>query len=396
MKNYKLHISDGFKDLYGDEMLISKEIENRVLNTFSSFGYELIKTPGLEYIDVYSLDSTQKPDLYNLINRQGEVLSLRNDMTSSVARFVSTNNSLKGDTYKYCYCADTYRYPRLYQGKNHQFLQAGIELIGNSSIESDVEAIYLASQALKACNCNKFTINIGSSLFLDTLFDDFKINNDVKKLILQSVENKDYVSLKNILNENLDAEHSKLIFDLMIRGGKLKFIENLMNSLKGKKSQEVLKYLKNIYLTLRELDVDNIIFDFSIYSYQKYYTGIIFNIFVDNITKALVFGGRCDSLFKKYGKDLPNVGFGLDLDLLTSYILNSSLIDVKKKKYLAYQDGENFISALKFTENLKSENIILSWIKFNNLDEALEYAKENSYDKVVEFTKSGISLKEVK
>ena len=169
-----------------------------------------------------------------------------------------------------------------------------------------------------------------------------------------------------------------------------------MNSLKGKKSEEVLKYLKNIYLTLRELDVDNIIFDFSIYSYQKYYTGIIFNIFVDNITKALVFGGRCDSLFKKYGKDLPNVGFGLDLDLLTSYILNSSLIDVKKKKYLAYQDGENFISALKFTENLKSENIILSWIKFNNLDEALEYAKENSYDKVVEFTKSGISLKEVK
>ena len=100
MKNYKLHVSDGFKDIYGDTIIVTKEVENIVLNTFTSFGYEMIKTPGLEYLDVYSLGGSQKPDLYNLINRQGEVLSLRNDMTSSVARFVSTNNSLKPGTFE--------------------------------------------------------------------------------------------------------------------------------------------------------------------------------------------------------------------------------------------------------------------------------------------------------
>ena len=53
MKNYKLHVSEGFKDTYGNEMLVKKEIEARVLNVFESYGYELIKTPTLEYIDVY-------------------------------------------------------------------------------------------------------------------------------------------------------------------------------------------------------------------------------------------------------------------------------------------------------------------------------------------------------
>ena len=69
MKNYKLHVSDGFKDVYGDTIIVTKKVEDIVLNTFTSFGYEMIKTPGLEYLDVYSLGGSQKPDLYNLINR---------------------------------------------------------------------------------------------------------------------------------------------------------------------------------------------------------------------------------------------------------------------------------------------------------------------------------------
>ena len=92
MKNYKLHVPEGFKDVYGYEMLIKKEIENRVLNCFNHYGYTHIKTPTVEYIDLYSDNGLQKPDLYNLINRQGEVLSLCNDMTRSIARFVASKS----------------------------------------------------------------------------------------------------------------------------------------------------------------------------------------------------------------------------------------------------------------------------------------------------------------
>lgn len=395
MKNYKLHISDGFKDIYGAEALVKKELENRVLNTFARYGYELIKTPGLEYIDVYSLDGGQKPDLYSLINRQGEVLSLRNDMTASVARHVASNNSLPEGTLKYCYSAETYRYPRLYQGKNHQFLQAGIELIGDDSLEGDVSVIYLAHKTLKDCNCKSFTINIGSSLFLSTLLDDFKINDELKESIYKTIENKDYVTLREILNKNIDSTKAEFIIDLMLRGGRLKYIEGLMKTLEGTKSLEVLKYLKQVYLTLRELDVENIIFDFSIYSYAEYYTGIIFNIFIDNVTKYVVQGGRCNTLFKEYGKDLPDVGFGMDLDVLTDYVLGNSLIDVKSEKYLSFQGDEFFVKAMKGIEDLNNQGITVSWVKLNSLDEALAYAKSHGFTKVICYTENGMSLKEV-
>ena len=249
MKNYKLHTSEGFKDSYGKEILIKKEIENSLLSCFESFGLELIKTPGVEYIDVYSDKGIQKPDLYNLINHRGEVLALCNDMTASIARFVASNNILA--PVKYCYSADTFRYPKLYQGKSHQFLQAGIELVGKENIESDIEAIYIAHKALNKLNIKNYSIHLGSSRFLELLFDDFKLNDELKKEIYADIEHKDYVSLNELLKNNLEPKNHQFLFDLMLKGGKLKFIDNLINDLKGYKALKEALYLKDIYNTLK-------------------------------------------------------------------------------------------------------------------------------------------------
>ena len=395
MKNYKLHISDGFRDIYGKEILIKKELENRILGIFESYGYELIKTPGVEYIDVYS-KSGQKPDLYNLINRQGEVLALCNDMTRSIARFVSTNNSLKGSTFKYCYSADTFRYPRLYQGKTHQFLQSGCELIGDNSIESDIQIIYLAHKVLKACNCNKFTINIGSPLFLKQLMEDFSINDSIRNIIYSCIEKNDYVSLRKVLNDNLNKENAELIFELMLKGGRLKFIDSLIQKLKGYKSCDELIHLKKIFNSLKDLGVENIIFDFSIYSYQDYYTGIIFNIYIDNVVKYVVNGGRCDSLFKEFGKDLCDIGFGIDVDILTDYVIDNNLISVKNEKYLSITDSESFIKATLNNDVFRGEGIVVNEMKFDSDEDAYNYAKENGYSKIIEYKNNEIKIKEVR
>ena len=394
MKNYKLHISDGFKDLYGKEILVKKELENRVLESFKSFGYELIQTPGLEYVDVYSLDGHQKPDLYNLINRQGEVLALSNDMTSSIARFVGSSNTLPNKL-KFCYSNSVYRYPRLYQGKNHEFLQAGVELIGEDGVAQDASIIYLAYRTLKCCNVNSFTINIGSSKFLDVLFDDLKISSELKDEIYDCIENNDYVTLRQVLESNTNSDASSFLIDLMMRGGKLKFIEGLINKLNGYKSQEEVIYLKKLYMYLRELDVDNIIFDFSIYPYARYYTGIVFNVYIDNVLKQVISGGRCDNLFKEFGKDLKNIGFGINLDLLNDYVINNNLIDIKKEKYLTIQPDELFVKATINNEGFRKEGIYVNQSSFKSLDEAMKYAKENGYDKVIEYTSNGFDIKEV-
>lgn len=396
MKNYKLHVSEGFKDTYGNEMLVKKEIETRVLNIFGAHGYELIKTPTLEYIDVYSKDGMQKPDLYNLINRQGEVLALCNDMTASIARFVCSNNSLPKGAKKYCYIADTFRYPRLYQGKNHQFLQAGVEFIGKSGIDSDVAVINLANLTMRHCNVHDFTIHLGSSEFLNRLFHDFGIEKEVRKQVYALIDAKDYVTLRGLLEETLNEEDASFLIDLMLKGGKLRYILKLITKLEGKSAQKELLYLKEVYEKLESLGVENIVFDFSIYSYAEYYTGIIFSLYVEGAGKSVISGGRCDKLFLSYGKDLADCGFGLDIDVLASYCLEKNLIDVKHKKYLSYMDSDSFVFANKENEIYRKDGIIVSELDFDNLDEAKEYAKENGFDVVIEYKENKKTLWEVK
>lgn len=394
MKNYKLHTSEGYKDTFGNEMLIKKEIEHRILNEFKHFGYELIKTPTVEYIDVYSSNGMQKPDLYSLINRQGEVLALCNDMTSSIARYVCSNH-LDGQL-KYCYTADVFRYPRLYQGKKHQFLQGGIELIGADGLESDLEPMFLAYKCLNSCGAKNFTIHIGSAKFFNMLLDDFNISTDLKNQINDSIQNKDYVSLNNILHNNLEKSKADFIVDLMLRGGKLKYIDNLITELKDTNSCKELCYLKEVYLTLKDLGVENIIFDFSIYSYAGYYTGLVFAVYIDGISKALIEGGRCDDLFKTFGTDLKNIGFGLDVDALSLYVLENNLIDLQNKKYLAYCcDKESFGLASKNNNELRAKGIIVNHLSFSSNEDALAYAKANGYEMVLEYKNNTLNSKEV-
>ncbi|MBQ3254017.1 MAG: ATP phosphoribosyltransferase regulatory subunit, partial [Acholeplasmatales bacterium] len=340
-------------------------------------------------------NGVQKPDLYNLINRQGEVLSLCNDMTASIARFVCSNPSLDNNVKRYCYVADTFRYPRLYQGKNHQFLQAGVELIGIDGINSDIECIYLAYKSLKNCNVNNFTIHIGSSEFLNDLFDDFKINEELKNCIYYCIENKDYVSLKEMLNKNLDSDKTKFIIDLMLRGGHLSYMEKLMDTLKDYKSYNTLNYLKDVYVGLNKLGLDNIIFDFSIYSYAKYYTGIIFSIYVDDAKKSVISGGRTNDLFSSYGKEYPEIGFGLDVDTLTDYVLANNLIDVSCSKYVSISDDISFLLACENNNAIRNENIIVNHLYEISLDDAMTYAKSNGYEKLIEYKSNEIKIWEV-
>ncbi len=394
MKNYRLHVPEGFRDTYGYEMLIKKEIENRVLHCFNHYGYVHIKTPTVEYIDLYSDNGLQKPDLYNLINRQGEVLSLCNDMTRSIARFVATQSDSFG-IQRYSYIADTFRYPRLYQGKNHQFLQAGVELLGKSNEYNDCEAIYLAYMTLKSCNVNSFTIHLGSSKFLNLLLEDFNVSDDIKKIISKTIENKDYVTLRTLLNQNLEEEKAELIIDLMLKGGRLRYLDSLMAKLKGYKCLEELKYLKNLFNMLKELDVSDILFDFSIYAYAGYYTGVLFQIYTENMKKSVITGGRTDNLIKEFGKDIPDIGFGIDLDSLTDYVIENNLINVNKEKYLSLSDKESFVYAMKNNEGFRNQGIVVGDSHLETIEDAKAYAKNNGYTKVIWYKNNKYTIVEV-
>lgn len=385
MKNYKLHTSEGVRDYIGDELLIKKEIEHRIEHLFLSYGYTPVLTPTFEYIDVFTTGGIQQPSLYNLINRQGEVLALRNDLTSSIARIYASKSKQGALPQKYCYIASTFRYPRLYQGKSHEFSQAGIEIIGSSNIKSDLECIKLAFQALEDINLHDFCVHIGSSAFIEELFSNLGLNEEENNRLLTYIENKDFVMLEKTLYEyNVDGDMIDLILHIMQKAGRRTFLNDIISKLGNLSCVKLLEDLKNLYNRLLDLGLEGkLVFDFSIYSYAKYYTGVTFQIFVSGIGRAVVTGGRCDNLLNDFGATAPMIGFGLDINACLDYIVDNNLISISKNRYLSFATLDSYKYAVMSNNKLREKGDIVDVSMFDTLKESLDYAYTKKYSKVL-------------
>ena len=92
MRNYDLITPEGTKDLLFGECIIRRDIENTLLDLFKSRGYCEMITPGLEFFDVFNLNSQYFPqeNLYKLTDSKGRLLVMRPDSTMPIARVVAT------------------------------------------------------------------------------------------------------------------------------------------------------------------------------------------------------------------------------------------------------------------------------------------------------------------
>ena len=143
-----------------------------------------------------------------------------------------------------------------------------------------------------------------------------------KREIYKIIEAKDFVTLKEYL-DSLDIKNSEkeLIIELMQSAGRINFIRRLKDKIAFPKTNKILCELEEFYLALEEIDMAKyVLFDFSIYSYAKYYNKIIFQIFVKGIADAIIEGDRYDNLLSHFGADLKAIGFGLNVDLLLNIL----------------------------------------------------------------------------
>ncbi len=380
MKNYKLQVPEGVLD-YIDQDINKKElIEGKIKDLFLRFNYKLIETPTFEYLDVFQEDKKtfQETSLYHLTNRQGELMALKSDMTRAISRVVATQK--KENVERFTYLTNTFRYPARYQGKLHEFTQAGIELIGDNSINADFEVIYLAISALKEIGLKEFSIHIGSSEFLTAMMEGLNFYDDKQKQILEYINTFDAVGLKKFLTEqNVDKDMLAIFVELIESVGKIDLLLNLKSKIKNDKALVALNKLEKLYNMISSSGLEKyVLFDFSVLSFGNYYTGISFQGFAKGVGFRILEGGRYDGLIKSFGFDKPAVGFAIYLN----YLIN--LIELPKQKeiiLLGYSDNVSLLSTV--LEKYKDYRIQMSC---DDVNKCLEYAKEKGIKKVVFIT----------
>lgn len=164
----------GMHDLLGQDLVQWTAAESKIRGVLATYGYEEIRTPVLEHIEVFTQslgDATDvvEKQMYQVQDRghpdsgKVETLVLRPEATSSVVRAILEHQLHRNPhPQRYYYALPMFRYERPQKGRLRQFHQIGAELINDASPEADAETIVLLDQIYKTLGLTEYEIRVNS------------------------------------------------------------------------------------------------------------------------------------------------------------------------------------------------------------------------------------------
>lgn len=157
----------GTSDIFPDEAVIWREIENSAAKIFSLYGYGELRTPIMEFTELFQRgigDETDvvKKEMYTFEDKGGRSLTLRPEGTAGVMRSLAGTDVMNGTEQRVYYIGPMFRGERPAAGRKRQFHQIGVENAGTVTAAGDAESIAMLMDFLEEI---KIT---GSTLLLNT------------------------------------------------------------------------------------------------------------------------------------------------------------------------------------------------------------------------------------
>ena len=355
MKNYIKNMSK--KDL----VLLN------IRKMYDSYGYKKISLPSFEEYDLYNENKDFiDRNILTVMSPNGKLLALRPDITLSVAKKVSKDQSLKYS--KIYYQENTYNLTKYVGYEENE--QLGIELIGKESMFLDFEIINLAVKSLDIIN-KKNMIVLSHAGFISSVFENFDLEYETKEQILDCINRKNSHDIQKILkrNEHISENVKKLIYKIPELSGNLENIEKeLLKYEINDNTKKILSELKQLNsLLMKFYKKSKIIFDFSVVKNLNYYNGIILQGYIEGFPNVILTGGRYDKLFEKFGVDTGAVGFAILTDGLKGYYKDT---DKKDFDVLIAYDNSDFEKLVEIVNDFQKKGLRVRTENIENLGES--------------------------
>lgn len=330
MKRYSKITPQGSRDLLFEECDDRRKVETILSTLFKEKSYRKVMTPTIEFFDVFNSDNlgTEPEYMYRLSDNQGRTTVLRPDNTAPIARLVATRLSPKDFPVRLYYNQNVYVRNKQLAGRTDEIEQSGIELIGDGTMDADIEVISMAYEALKRNDLNSFKLELCHAGFFNSILDKMNISVTQKADICNLIEGKNYAALGDLLDAIGDSKEAEIIKKLPRLFGGIKVIDEAKALYNDKKACEALDYLARVYEKLCELGLgDNILIDLGLVNRSNYYTGVIFRGYAQGSGVTALSGGRYDNLIGEFGLDAPAVGFGVNVSALCDVMREEINID---------------------------------------------------------------------
>ena len=316
----------GTRDFYPADKFKQNWLLQQIRVVSESFGYQEYEVPYLEKLELFAAKSGEelvKKQSFVFQDRDGEEITLRPELTPSLARMVAQRQSELAYPMRWWAFGPIWRYERPQKGRSREFFQWNIDLIGINSPEADAELLAIAADFFKSIGLtpDQVKIKINDRRLMYKLLREIGVPEEKTSDVLHLIDRKDKLTVPawEEMANSLGMEQGVI--------PKLKGV--LVDNELWKHSEE----LTRCFTALDTLKVrEYVIYDPKVIRGLDYYTGIVFEAFDLDGGRAILGGGHYDNLVEDVGgSSLPGVGFAMG-DVMISIIL---------EKYGLLPQGEN-------------------------------------------------------
>lgn len=312
----------GLADYFWDDAARRKELEFTLFELYQRWGYTLVIPPTFEYADTFyaRADTDFQNEMYRFPDKDGTMLALRPEMTIPLARLVATRLHDLPMPQRYCYMGSVFRYIEPRAGRQREFFQAGVELIGAVPPEADAEVVAITAAAVEAAHIDAYQLVLGQLGYFDGLVHDLALKPADAEMLRQAIDRNSDPQLSEFLtNVPLRTQQRRTLEALPALRGRdpLTVIANAERHCLNHRMYSALADLRAICHALEGYGLlDRVYVDLTEIHNLGYYTGLSFEVLTPQTGFALGSGGRYDNLLASFGHNRPAVGAALGLDRL--------------------------------------------------------------------------------
>ncbi|MEE9240290.1 MAG: ATP phosphoribosyltransferase regulatory subunit [bacterium] len=309
----------GSKVFLPDQAERKRRVETRLLDVFAQWGFRQVVTPAFDLYTPGAGGQVRDAQTFRLVDREtGGLLALRSDVTPQVACLAGTILSDHPRPLRLSYVTNVFRHAHVAGVLQREFWQAGVELIGLVSLEADVEMIAIAMECLRRNGVENIRMSLSHSAFIRGLLDELRLKEGQRDELLEAVSRRDASGLEGLIGDlPSKAGDAHVFLELPELFGGKEVLARAGKKVKNAASRKAVKELEEVQRMLELYGLaDRVIFDLSDFRDFDYYTGVLFEGFVEGSGYPVCGGGRYDRLLGLYGTDALGTGIAIDLDEL--------------------------------------------------------------------------------
>ena len=357
----------GMRDLLDKEAealtyVISKAHEIAVL-----YGFKEVITPLVEPLELLSAKAGEeiRQRMFIFKDLGDRNVALRPEFTASIARLATTSLKNEPKPLRLFSVGSVYRYDEPQRGRYREFWQSNFELLGSSRPEADAEIVVLTNNLMKKLGLQGYAFKIGHVGVIRGILSQENVDEKTQNAVLQCMDKKEYEEA----------------FELVQSDNCKSMLKGLMR-LKGKDWRETIEKIKD-YVTgyekaivaaenlgeILELIVEN---GCPVESVEpafarglEYYTGMVFEVYIQELDIALGGGGRYDRLIELFGGEPTSavgVAHGIDRISIAMQMQKTIVATKSVKRVLVLSVNDSLrIEALKIAQMLRNAEIIVEF-----------------------------------